>query len=252
LKNPLVPILKSLLRTTGFRVNAGPFKGVRCVPTESGDAVIAKVCGTYEMEIYPAIEELIARNPRIVADIGAAEGFYVAGFAHRLPAARIIAYEARPEWQDRIRNLLRLNRLGDSVEIRGYCGSEEFRQVAKEVTSAGRGLVFMDIEGGEGPLLLGEDFRDWQNTDFLVELHEPDTREPGEELARKMEATHHVSMIEARERSLDCVRSRLWRLLLAMPGGWITRLNEGRRYQMRWLVAKSRRSDESPLKASPR
>ena len=144
MKNPFVRILKTLLQPIGLRVNAGPFKGLRCYPTESGDAVIAKVCGTYEMEIFPAVEEIIARKPQIVADIGAAEGFYVAGFASRLHESQIIAYEAKPEWQERIRNLLRLNRLGQSVVIRGFCGKDELQTLAHEVASAERSFVFMD------------------------------------------------------------------------------------------------------------
>jgi hypothetical protein len=55
-----------------------------------------------------------------------------------------------------------------------------------------------------------------------------------------MEATHQVSMIEARGRSLDCIENRLWRFIIGLPGGWVSRLNEGRAYQMRWLFAKSK------------
>ena len=159
MKNPIVQSLKSLMRTTGLRVSAGPFKGLRCFPTESGDAVIAKVCGTYEMEIFPrdrGNHRATAAGRRRHRRGG---GILCRGLCSRLPGARIIAYESKPEWQERIRNLLRLNRVGQPVEIRGYCGKDQFRELAKEVTSAGRGLVFMDIEGGEWPLLLDEDFR---------------------------------------------------------------------------------------------
>lgn len=233
-------LIKKLTQAKGLRVTAGPFAGLRCLPTEGGDGVIAKVCGTYELEIFPAIEDCIRRRPRLVANIGAAEGFYVAGFARRLPDARIVAYEAKAEWQARIRNLLRLNQVRQPVDIRGFCGKEEFRQLAEEVAAHGPALVFMDIEGGEWPLLLEGDLAQWGRTDFLVELHEPDSREPGEKLARKLEPTHEVLIIEERERSLRDVHSPFWRFALSLPGGWADRLNEGRKYRMRWLCAKSK------------
>jgi hypothetical protein len=125
------------------------------------------------------------------------------------------------------------------VEIRGFCGQEEFRELENEVTATGRGLVFMDIKRGEWPPLFEEDFREWRNTDFLIALHEPDKRDLGDQLARKIEATHQVSMIESRGRSLDCVESRLWRFILGLHSEWVNRLNEGRSHQMRWLFAKS-------------
>src|SRR5215218_7302739 len=71
----------------GVVVRSGPFAGTaysRDLLVDSGDAV-AKLVGTYEMELHPVVEAWISEPPRRLVNVGAAEGFYAVGFARVLP-----------------------------------------------------------------------------------------------------------------------------------------------------------------------
>lgn len=227
---------KSLLNAIQWRVSSGPFQGTRCQVTSSGDGVVAKLVGTYEYEIYPAFRSAIARRPSVVVDIGAAEGFYVSALARAVPGARVIAYEAKPEWQDRIKELAALNEVARRCEIRGFCDKEEFRRLL--ATEQERLFVLMDIEGGEFSLLEPDIFPLLGGTELLVELHEPNGRASGDALASMLQQTHEVTLIWAHEkRSPKDIRSPGWRMAATMLPPIRARLDEGRVYRMRWLHA---------------
>lgn len=229
--------LKVLLNMIPLSVSAGPFRGTRCKLTSTGDGVVAKLAGTYEMEVYPAFDAAILRKPEIVLDVGAAEGFYVVALARVLPEAKVIAYEAKQEWWARIEHLLSLNEVGSRCEIRGFCDKGKLSRLLGD--NRGRPIfILMDIEGGEFDLLDEETLPLMGNTELLVELHEEESREPGDALAEKLRPTHMVELIWAREtRNLGDVRSPWWKLSCALLPPVRCRLGEGRAYKMRWMHA---------------
>lgn len=228
---------KSLLNAFPWRVAGGPLRGTRCRITSTGDGVLAKLAGTYEEEIYPALADAVARCPAVVVDIGAAEGFYVSGLARAVPGARVIAYEAKAEWQGRIRHLAGLNGVAERCEIRGFCDSAEFRRLLE--SELGRSMfLLMDIEGGEFNLLTPTTVPMLSDAELLVELHEPAERSAGDALALMLGASHDVEMIWAREvRVPREVSSPAWRIAATLLPPVRRRLQEGRAYRMRWLHA---------------
>lgn len=229
--------LKTLLNLIPLSVAAGPFRGTRCKLTSTGDGVVAKLAGTYEMEIFPAFEAAIARNPSVVVDVGAAEGFYVAALARALPESKVIAYEAKREWWARIEHLLSLNGVTSSCETRGFCDRAEFSGMLQG-NCAGTAFILMDIEGGEFDLLNEETVPLLRDAELLVELHERESREPGDDLAAMFRKTHAVELIWAREpRSLEDVCSPWWKLACSLLPPVRRRLDEGRAYKMRWMHA---------------
>lgn len=139
--------LKLLLNAFPWRVSAGPFAGTRCQFTAGGDGVLAKLAGTYEQETYPAFAAALRRRPTAFVDIGAAEGFFVAALARALPTSRVVAYEAKAEWRERIQALLELNGVSSRCSIRGFCDEAEFGRLMDEVAQE-RAFILMDIEGG--------------------------------------------------------------------------------------------------------
>src|SRR5262245_12927877 len=89
-------ITARLLRISGGKVMQGPF----CCLTIVVDPKVIdwpKLLGTYEVELQPLFEQIVAASPLTVINVGAAEGYYAAGLAVRCPAACVIAYEERPE-----------------------------------------------------------------------------------------------------------------------------------------------------------
>ena len=72
----------------GGRVFSGPFKGMQFIDESFENAFIPKILGIYERELHPAVEAAIALTPRLVVDIGTAEGYYAVGIARRLPTRK--------------------------------------------------------------------------------------------------------------------------------------------------------------------
>jgi hypothetical protein len=71
------------------------------------------------------IGDALASNPPLCIDVGAAEGYYTLGLAHRLPQARHLAYEML----DETRQKLDLSAAGVSaaIETRGECTIESLK-----------------------------------------------------------------------------------------------------------------------------
>ena len=75
-------------------VRNGPFRGMRYPERASvGSALVPKLLGSYERELQPVLEDILAREHSEIVDIGCAEGYYAVGLALRLPAARVFAYD---------------------------------------------------------------------------------------------------------------------------------------------------------------
>jgi hypothetical protein len=229
--------IKRVARCVRWPVSAGPFRGTQCLPTKGGDALVAKLAGTYEMEIFPAFRGAIRRSPDTIVDVGAAEGFYVASLARAVPEARVIAYEAKPEWQKRVKEITSINAVAERCEVRGFCDKNEFQTLLR--ASLGRRLfVLMDIEGGEFELIDEEVLPFLSNVELLVELHERDSREDGEVLIRLLTGSHEVDVIWGNEtRSPLDIKSLGWRIAATLLPPIRQRLDEGRGYRMRWLHA---------------
>ena len=69
------------------RVASGPFAGMRHGDIAVGSVLTVKLLGTYEKELWPIIDQIIATAYPLIIDIGAAEGYYAVGLAMRIPAA---------------------------------------------------------------------------------------------------------------------------------------------------------------------
>ena len=83
---------------TDCKVRLGPFAGMRYVSNSIGGAYLPKLLGIYERELTQVMEAACARQPRLIVDIGAAEGYYAVGLALRNPQATVIAFEAEENW----------------------------------------------------------------------------------------------------------------------------------------------------------
>src|SRR4051812_42950342 len=79
-------LLRRVLRAQGQHgpdpvVLNGPFKDMRfvCLGTSSGE--LPMVLGSFEAELHDHLERFLARAPRVVVNIGCAEGYYAVGIA---------------------------------------------------------------------------------------------------------------------------------------------------------------------------
>ena len=80
-------------RVTQGCVYGGPFKGMKYIDRSYCSALMHKLIGVYELEIQPQVERACHAAIDGIIDIGAAEGYYAAGFALRCPSTPVVAFE---------------------------------------------------------------------------------------------------------------------------------------------------------------
>jgi len=113
-----------------------------------GSALSAKIVGSYEEEIAPVIERIIAKQPTCVIDIGCAEGYYAVGFARRLPSTRVYAFDIDRNAQALCRRTARANGVDARVSIGGECTIDRLKELMTANTT-----ILSDCEGCEMDLL---------------------------------------------------------------------------------------------------
>jgi len=217
---------------TGCAVASGPFAGTRYVDHSVGSAYIPKLLGIYERELTTCVEEIIARQPRVVIDIGAAEGYYAVGLARRLPETRVVAFEMEQLGREALLDMATRNGVIDRIEIRGKCEPADLKNaLGEEITP----VVVCDVEGYESILLDPETVPALQHAAILVELH--DFLVPGitKTLLKCFASTHQIRHIwqEPRARS-----DFPWRTLgtALLPGRYLDwAVSEWRPVRMAWL-----------------
>ncbi len=185
--------LKHLVRMhTKGRVFCGPFSGMRLIHNDGDRAQvhIPKLLGIYERELNLFIEEACALQVPLIVDVGAAEGYYAVGMALRNPKARIIAFETEAKERALLAEMVRLNDVGDRVEIHGRCEPEDLERA---LTNTPRLLVICDVEGYEAVLLDPTAVPSLRRASILVELHEFVERGITEKIRERFVATHNIT-----------------------------------------------------------
>jgi hypothetical protein len=184
---------------TGGQVLAGPFKGLKYVPTARGSSIGPKLLGTYELELREIVESIIARAYPKVINIGAGEGYYAVGLAGRMPATQFVCFDAEPSNQEQIRTLARLNGVDSRVQIKGFCDDKALAEAIGDSAPGGT-LIICDIEGAEIEVLNPDAVPTLKNTDLLVEMHDIIRKGCSPALRQRFEPTHHIEVIPTRKR----------------------------------------------------
>ncbi len=194
----MLDLQRRLLEAVGPVIAAGPFAGMRYLDSSSGSVLGAKLLGSYEAELHGVVAEVCGRQADVVIDIGAAEGYYAAGFARFAGGApRVVAFEGNFIARRRLAKLARLNGVRVRVEIRGFASHGELRH---SIESAKRPVVWCDIEGGEHELLDPAKVAGLEKAMIVFETHEGFSGQPAERILERFAATHAVERIGARER----------------------------------------------------
>jgi hypothetical protein len=228
--------LRSLLSRIGLQVFSGPFNGLKYIANAHGSTLGPKLLGSYEIELETEINALISKNPPLIIDVGAAEGYYAVGLAYRLPESKIIAFEASERGRILLGDLARLNQVHHQIEIHGLCDKSTFIEV---ISNNHISTIIMDIEGGEDELLCEETTVLLKSTSLIVEIHEFIRAGVGARIKQRFSKTHSLLEITASPRRISDVRQ-----LLLRPIVWILRLlgrdylSERRPPNMSWLILK--------------
>ena len=183
-------VANTLIERGGGVVLSGPFRGMAYEVRAAEGSRTARLLGAYEASLHPVIEEIIARAPDLVIDIGAAEGYYAVGLARRLPGTRVLARDADSRAQDLCRVLAAANGVADRVEVAGLWTHADFAVCAET-----RSVVICDIEGAEEALLDPVAAPGLIHADILVECHPGMVPGVTERLAARFGPTHRVRPI---------------------------------------------------------
>jgi SAM-dependent methyltransferase len=181
----------TLTARNGDTVLAGPFQGMAYPIRAAEGARAARLLGAYEASLEPVIDQIIARAPPVILDIGCAEGYYAVGLARRLPNARIIARDTSEQAQTLCRALAQANNVENRVEVGGLWTHADFALCETTKTT-----VICDIEGAEAELLDPAAAPGLIHADILVEVHEG--MRPGllATLTTRFQPTHRITRID--------------------------------------------------------
>ena len=208
-------------------VQRGPFNGLLYPDSvgAGGSALAPKLLGTYELEIQPWIEQIIAAQPAQVVNIGAGEGYYAAGLARRLDHSRVFAYEASEESRAALVQLARINGVTARIELLADCTVAELRRVLKP-----RSTLVCDCEGCELALLEPAELPLLKGCVILVETHVIKGLDSANALRARFAATHSIQEVS--------YQPGLRRVIPGPPLPAEIRLlavDERRRFGLRWL-----------------
>jgi ribosomal protein L11 methyltransferase PrmA len=210
-------VARQISRENDGRIASGPFRGMRLDSAAFPVHVfVPKLLGTYEQELYPALERAIERSPSHVLNVGCAEGFYAVGMAMRLPHAMIYASDADPKAVRATIQNAELNGVAKQVVPIGIIHPGEFDRYL----TPHRSLLIMDCEGAEFSLLNPQTDPVLSSVDMIVEVH-PEVG-LSEEIWRRFEKTHRCERLDyiprrgiAEERRGE--RGQQWLVLTRLP-----------------------------------
>lgn len=160
-----------------------PFSGTRFPGVISDTS--AKLLGSYEKELHPVIENLLADRFDSMVNIGCSDGYYAVGVARRLPpGTRIYAFDIHQPYREATEQTAAANNLG--IQVGSICTPEELLRIC----SGGRTLVISDCEGCEDELIRPELV---PNATVLVELHPFAATD--QNVPRRFAGTHDIELI---------------------------------------------------------
>ncbi|HEV3459559.1 MAG TPA: hypothetical protein VHG32_23660 [Thermoanaerobaculia bacterium] len=171
-------------------VQAGPFAGMRYLPFAGGSGLLPKLVGSYEMELHAAVAESMARRPVRLINVGAAEGYYAVGYALRVPALEVHAFDVDVLARQRLRELGRLNGVAGRIHCHREC---DHRQLEDLIVA--RTLIVCDCEGCEDRLLDARLAPRLAQADLMVELHVEGRPALAAALRARFAATHSTTQV---------------------------------------------------------
>lgn len=199
LASPLAYPSCQIARQTGCRVLLGPFAGMRYpfafIP--QGLFLGPFQVGSYECELHPLVERLVAAPPDLLINIGSAEGYYAVGLARRLPGLSVIAFEADPAMRAAGERVARLNGVQARIESRGACTAAELASLDSRIEGA-TPCVILDCEGCESELADPERIPWLARASLLIELHASVDAEIEQRLTSRLSPTHETTVIGCR------------------------------------------------------
>ncbi len=179
-------------------VQQGPFAGMVYARFAADKILGPRLMGTYEKETYPAVEDLIARQPEVVANVGAGEGYFAVGLARRLPHAATHAYDMFPWARYLMTQMAQRNKVQDHLHVHGFCDAVELQRV---LDRAARPALVLDVDGYEYTLLDPQKVPALRRAIMLVETHDHLDARITPAIMERFGATHNAVTMQLGDRT---------------------------------------------------
>lgn len=194
-------IVHDLAEKANYTVIRGPFSGLKLPETGAwSDAdVLSKIIGSYEAEIFPFLESEISRNPNVVVNIGASEGYYAIGMKRRLPNSDVYTYDidiksfSALDYCKKINgvDITRLERFDYNDPLSGISTSNKIKP-----------LFIFDCEGFERNII-NFPKNILSISGFIIELHDIFVPNISKSLMEYLSDSHVVTVVTQRGRCLE-------------------------------------------------
>ncbi len=189
-----------VFNSTNGTVIAGPFKGLKLVNKNVFGSEIPKLLGSYEKELHSVLSHALKRQPNIICNIGAAEGYYALGCAMQANTHKVIVFESLESGRKLIADNIDANQFNADVDINGICDE---LVLWNTLNSTSVDLMLIDIEGAELDILSPRNVGLLEKTELIIESH--DFCRPGclEILVGLFKDSHQIEIIDSSPRHLD-------------------------------------------------
>ncbi len=189
---------QAYLEQHDLEVVRGPFEGLEYPPELAGGSgdLVAKLTGTYELELHHVLSEWVTRGWARILNVGAAEGFYAVGLARKIPTASVIAYDLDDDARARCEALAAANGVAERVLVERECTTAGLEALPAQET-----VLLCDCEGCEKHLLDPALAPMLQNCEILVELHDFIDPSISTVIRERFDRTHAITVIEGRSRA---------------------------------------------------
>lgn len=215
-------------------VLGGPFQGLRYIIDHGWGSLAPRWLGTYERELHPIMRTLLREGPAVIADVGAAEGYYAAGFARALPATPVHAFDISLRARRALRRMRHINHCAN-LHVRGLCRPADLQRLFAGKPS---GFLLCDIEGGELELLDPRPAPALEHVIMLIECHRVADLPPdavADRLAERFRHSHRATQIPTTVREPSVDGAGLPPSLLADAAWLRVAMDEGRGEPQCWL-----------------
>jgi len=192
-------LVNTYVAQQGTVIHGGIFRGMTFFDrsTEEG-AVMPRLLGTYEAELHPHFQALLAEGVDAIIDVGCAEGYYAVGLARMAPGVTVHAHDIDDKARAACAELARRNGVAERVRIGGEFRPEDFQAFAGQ-----RVLVLVDAEGAEVDILDPARGPALAQMSIIVETH--DVFRPGSEaqITARFSATHEITRVAQQPKTFD-------------------------------------------------
>lgn len=182
----------------GLVVRYGPFAGMRYPDRADGHAsfLAAKLLGSYELELHPALAQAISGSHRQIVEVGSADGYYAVGFALRTgEGTRVEVFEVDASERRTCRAMAQLNGVADRLVVHGHCDTGRLARTLDRGA-----FVLCDCEGYELELLRPDRVTALESATIVAELHPAAHPRINQIVADRFVATHHIRLLSMQQR----------------------------------------------------